>query len=132
MTQAISIGGRIGAVYCSSAGNSCNSSGFGAILDKVNNLMAMGAANVSTSEPTTKEEKSAALAKELKEAAEGVTVCKKCGSIFMGKTIAVCTKCANDLAAQRKEEADTTQQVSDSEKSAAPEAAATAPSQINS
>jgi len=122
MTQAILMGSRTDTSTWAKTASKSSSSGFDTILDSAGKSCKMGSENISETPKSDEEAKSEALAKELKEAASGVTVCKKCGSIFMGKTIAICTKCQNDLAAQRKEEADASQNAS---KEVTPDAIAT-------
>lgn len=73
---------------------------FGNILDSVSN-QSVSKENAST-EKTDEEKTSESLASQLKKMTSGMTVCTKCGSMFMGEAVAVCAKCGSDIDPQNQ------------------------------
>lgn len=98
MVQGISTG-SVNNVYAPSAtakasvAKSCAKS-FDETLEQVNNKTSdlTGASKKSPEEETLEKASSA-----LKKAASGISACKKCGAIYVGASMSICTKCGNDM-----------------------------------
>ena len=114
-----SISGGIGAfsqLYSSASKTFANAAEFENVLEQTS--------STSTEEVSTKQEEktSEELSAQLNKMTSGMSVCSKCGAIFMGQGVSVCSNCSSDMESAEKSEPKTAESTQNTNSAAAPNA----------